>query len=342
MVAKPCAWLNDHLLIDNDGYTRPCCGETFEQSKISHISNGILTSFNDKKLIQLRQDLNEGFSEKTRNYCRRCEIAEKNNNDSLRTTTPFISNIREIKKIQFKLSNKCQLACAHCGPNYSSTWAKLNNITPHVISGNIITNEFLKEFEILFPNIDYLKFTGGEPFLDPDHWKLLEYIRKFDKSHCSLEYITNGQTLPKFELWEGFKNINCTVSIDGFNKTYEWFRRGSSWRVLNSNIDMLQKYSKLSISFSMTPYTVQDYFEVKNFYSSFPLYATQIIIPEYCSFSKFPKPVLSELYNFQNIPFAYNNSDDIGDLTVYKNWADKWDTRWNTQGLAKSIFYWYK
>lgn len=337
-----CAWLDNYLLIDNDGYTRPCCGETFIESRIAKISNGIMAAFNDEKIIELENNLLHGYSEKTKKYCRRCEYAEQKNNISLRLSTPKLSNKREIKKIQFKLSNKCQLACVHCGPIYSSTWAKLNNLTPHVISGNIITTEFLKEFEGLFPNVDYLKFTGGEPFLDPDHWKLLQHLKPFSKSHCTLEYITNGQTLPKFELWEGFKQVNCTVSIDGFNETYEWFRRGSSWEILNSNIETLKQHTNLAVSFSVTPYTIQDYFEAKEFYSAFPFYPNQVVIPAYCSFVKFPKSLLSQLTNFKDIPFAYNNSDNIGDIVFYQNWADSWDARWNTQSAAKNLFYWYK
>lgn len=341
MNSKPCAWVNDHLLIDNDGYTRPCCGETFEQSRISKISDGIVSAFNHPKLIQLKKDLEDGFSEKTRPYCRRCEITELNTNSSLRLNTSFLSSKREIKKIQFKLSNKCQLACAHCGPNYSSTWTKLLNIKPHVTSGNIVTEEFLNELSSIFDSIEILKFTGGEPFLDPDHWKILEHLKPLNRSKCVLEYITNGLVQPRYDLFEGWKAVNCLISVDGYEKTYEWFRRKSSWEELNANIETLKKHTNAAIIFSITPYTIQDYFASKRLFSDMPFYPNQVVIPEHCNFFKFPKSVLLNLPNIEQIPFALQIATDVDNLAFYKDYADSWDKKWNTYGQAKELFFWY-
>ncbi len=336
-----CAWLENYLLIDTDSFTRPCCGETFTPSQISNISNGILNSFNDPKLLSLRENIKQGFSETTRKYCRRCEISEKTTNSSLRLGTPFLSDKRELKKIQFKLSNKCQLACAHCGPNYSSTWAKLLKIKPHVISNPIITENFLTELDSIFENIEYLKFTGGEPFLDPNHWKILKYLKHKNKSHCTLEYITNGLTDPNYELWEGWKEIKCTVSIDGFKDTYEWFRRGSSWDQVNKNIEKLRKISNVTISFSLTPYTIQDYFKAKLYFKDFYFYTNQIILPVHCNFSLFPTDILTKLENIENIPYALETSNKAGNINFYRSWAKKWDLMWNTTGTAEKLFFWF-
>lgn len=335
-----CAWIENYLVIDTDGYTRPCCGETFEKSQISNIQNGILNSFNHSSLLELKNNLTHGFNEKTKPFCSRCEISEKKSNISLRTSTPFLSNKREIKKIQFKLSNKCQLACAHCGPNYSSKWAKILKIYPTIQNSNIITDKFLDELGSIFHQIDFLKFTGGEPFLDQTQWNLLKYLKKFNRKHCTLEYTTNGLIEPKYELWEGWKNVNCTVSVDGFENSYEWFRRGSSWNKLLTNVNKLSKNVETKISFALTPYTFQDYTKSKIFWNNYSFYAYPVIHPLHCNFFLFPKEQIKLLNNYLSIPYILDYSREKGNIKFYVNWANKWDEMWKTTGTAKKLFYW--
>jgi hypothetical protein len=181
-----CGWINNMMSIETDGWTRPCCLEVGKSARISNISDGITAAFNHHKLIQLQSDLNDGYSPKTRQYCYRCEKLESRNQLSMRVTTPIVPGERQLKTLQFKMSNRCQLACAHCGPDKSSTWAKLNNINPHVIESFTVTDSFLNELKELIPQLDVLKFSGGEPFLDPQHWKILDFLKTCDKSHCRL------------------------------------------------------------------------------------------------------------------------------------------------------------
>ena len=69
-----CAWINNHLVVETDGVTRPCCLETDKRAQISEISTGILKSFNHKRLLRLEQNLANGYSDKTDPYCRRCRF----------------------------------------------------------------------------------------------------------------------------------------------------------------------------------------------------------------------------------------------------------------------------
>jgi MoaA/NifB/PqqE/SkfB family radical SAM enzyme len=122
----------------------------------------------------------------------------------MRTETRLNHPTRELKILQFKMSNKCQLTCAHCGPDRSSGWAKLLNISPHVINAFEVTDIFLEELVKILPQLEVIKFTGGEPFLDPNHWKILEHLQSYDRSHCTLQYITNGISPARGELWHGW------------------------------------------------------------------------------------------------------------------------------------------
>lgn len=98
------------------------------------------------------------------------------------------------KKIEIAFSRTCQLACAYCGPSFSSTWA--NDITKNGsynlksntrfnkdIKDKIIpdsTNQYIDEFfkwwKDLKHDLQVLRFTGGEPLLQPRFWEFLDLL----------------------------------------------------------------------------------------------------------------------------------------------------------------------
>lgn len=328
-----CAWIENMLSVETDGWTRPCCLETSEQARISLIKDGIKNAFNNRKLIQLQSDLSHGYSEKTRFACTRCEQLELRNQESMRTSTPFVSETRELKVLQFKMSNKCQLACAHCGPDRSSTWRKILNIQPRVLDAFTVTDEFLLELADILPNLTTIKFTGGEPFLDPNHWKILEFLTSYDRSHCKLFYITNGLVKPKTELWNGWLNVDCSVSADGYEDTFNWFRRGANWIELVDAVHILSQKSNVSINYGITPYTVCSLDKAKNFWK-YKIDTYQVVWPKYSSLLDFPKKYLDNDSSF------YSAGNDNGNINFYRQWAMTWDQRWGTVGWANKLFSW--
>lgn len=329
-----CAWLENMMSIETDGWTRPCCLETNDAARISKISDGIRVAFNHPKLMQLREDLKDGFSEKTHYACNRCASLESRGQDSMRTTTRGAGgNTRELKVLQFKMSNKCQLTCAHCGPERSSGWRKLLDITPHVINSFEVTDEFITELKEILPGLSVLKFSGGEPFLDPRHWKILDALKDQNRSHCRLEYITNGLVTPRYDLWKGWGDVSCSVSADGFEETFNWFRRGADWNELVTSVDKLKDYSNVSINYAITPYTFESWPAANKFWK-YNINPYLIVTPKTSSFFQFPKRYIDE-----DIPFR-SAAADIGNIYFYKNWAKSWDTKWNTIGWSERIFKW--
>jgi organic radical activating enzyme len=236
------------------------------------------------------------------------------------------------------MSNKCQLTCAHCGPELSTGWKKFLNITPIVSDGFEITEEFLEELVQLLPQLTSLKFTGGEPFLDPTHWKILDHLKKYDRSHCTLQYITNGVSPFRPKLWEGWKSVNCSVSVDGFQESYEWFRRGAKWIDVVNGVDGLKKYTNVSINFAMTPYTIQDYYAAKSFWGTLDTYL--VVNPRHANLLSFPMKEIEQINNYQDIPHALSATGH--DTVYYKKWALMWDLKWNTIGWANKLFWWMK
>jgi hypothetical protein len=330
-----CSWLENMMSVETDGWTRPCCLETDNAARISNISDGIRVAFNHPKLMQLREDLKDGFSDKTRYACNRCANLESRGQDSMRTSTQFVSSTRELKVLQFKMSNKCQLACAHCGPDRSSTWRKLLDIQPRVLDAFEVTGTFLEELVEVLPNLEVLKFTGGEPFLDPNHWKILEHLKTVNRKHCKLQYITNGLVKPRYDLWDGWGSIECSVSADGFEETFEWFRRGASWPELVRSVTELENYSDITINYAITPYTIQTW-DAANEFWKYKIDNYLVVYPRSNSLFEFPKQLLKETDPF------YSSAADVGNINFYQQWATSWDNRWNTLGWSNQLFNWMK
>lgn len=333
-----CPWLNNYVVIETDGYTRPCCIAVNDQARIQNVHEGIENAFNDSKLVQLREELaKNGFNDFASKYCYKCKVVEDTNNLSVRQRTSKFSDKVEIKAIQFKMSNKCQLVCAHCNPILSSSWAKFEHIKPNITSGINLTTNFLKEIDELLPQLELLKFTGGEPFLDNTHWQLLEYLQKNpNRKNCKLEYITNGLVEPKYHLWDGWKSVIVSISVDGFESYYEWFRRKAKWDTLVKRIYDLKRVTDTYIIYSMTPYTISSFKDTKEFFKDIPLYTTVVVNPVYASLQYFPKRLLTE---YHDVPFSTFTTGDEN-LEMYINWAKSWDTRWHTPGWAEKLFNW--
>lgn len=336
-MTKPCAWIENMISFETDGWSRPCCGESDQLTRIANVKNGIVNAFNDSKLLELRKNLlDTGFSNLTDYACRRCRVLENLGQESLRNKTSFLTNERQLKVIQFKLSNRCQLTCAHCGPNLSTGWKKYLNIKPIVEQINV-DEKLLNELSILLPSLSCIKFTGGEPFLDPNHWKILNFLKSYDKSNCELIYITNGLVKPNIDLWKGWKKINCSISIDGFKETYEWFRRSASWHELIENVNYLKEHSNVKINYSITPWTANDFTKTKNFFNWAEISWSPVVFPPRSSITEFPKNI-AEKY-FINKEFI-NLTSRTSNLTLYKQFAKEWDIKWHTVGLSEKLFPW--
>jgi hypothetical protein len=54
---------------------------------------------------------------------------------------------------------------------------------------------------------------------------------------------------------------------------------------------------------------------------------------------RFPQRLIEQVPNWQSIPFTTGANSDAF-LSVFRNWAIKSDTQWNTVGLSTKLFNW--
>lgn len=180
-------------------------------------------------------------------------------------TMPF-----EIPTMELKLNNLCNLKCRMCHPADSTSWndwdqvedfyKKENNILVKIIEDNNLKRKpYLDKFEDNpkwwesleknLPNFRRVEFAGGEPLMDPQHYRILDMLKPY-ADNIQLKYATNLTMLGKgnrtvHEYWPHFKSIAVNVSIDGYGPSYEYIRGNASWIELIHNIEEIQKFPNI-------------------------------------------------------------------------------------------------
>ena len=178
--------------------------------------------------------------------------------------------------IDLKLGNICNLKCRICGSWSSSKWAqeeidyevekfKLHGINQYDRKKHLAYT-FLKEgawpresevfwdnLRTLLPNIKYLEFTGGEPFLIEQHFDLLRYAVEHDcAKNIEIHYNTNGTVFPdSHNLWSNFKHVEIAFSIDNVGARFEYERYGADWNKVQNNISQFAEICGKQISIQL-------------------------------------------------------------------------------------------
>jgi molybdenum cofactor biosynthesis enzyme MoaA len=173
----------------------------------------------------------------------------------------------EIATMEIKLNNLCNLKCRMCHPMDSTSWndwteveefyAKENNFMVKSIKDlNLVNKPYLDKFddssnwwnsfEKLLPYFRRVEFAGGEPLMDPQHYRILDMLKPYGHQ-IELKYATNGTTLgiskgrTIYEYWPHFKSIAVNISLDGIGPVYEYIRGNSNWSQVVENIKEIQK-----------------------------------------------------------------------------------------------------
>lgn len=181
---------------------------------------------------------------------------------SLRDWTP--NSEPSLKFIDFKLGNVCNLKCRICGSWSSSKWAQeeLDYGENPVAKKNLQEGGWPKKHPQFFEDVkqdlaeaEYFEFTGGEPFMIKNHFKILQYcVDKGYAKNQDIHYNTNGTQLPPqeiFDLWKQFKHVEIAFSIDDVGEQFEYQRHPAKWKEVNANLAEFKKRKTDNIDFQI-------------------------------------------------------------------------------------------
>ena len=252
---RPCC-LTDNEIIDN-------AGEKFDlnTANFAEIQNS-------QYMVDLRQDFLDGKKPQT---CRKCWREERSGRTSKRMHTldrlkhmlPDQEWTAEAKPLMFldlKLGNICNLKCRICGSWSSSTFAaeELANLGQDEDKKSSFHYTMLKqgawprenptfwnEIDQVVDQIQYIEFTGGEPFMIQEHFDMLQGLVERGVAHnIEIHYNTNGTQWPAHAeaIWKHFKTVEVAFSIDDMHERFEYQRSNAVWTEVVENI---QKFRDL-------------------------------------------------------------------------------------------------
>jgi sulfatase maturation enzyme AslB (radical SAM superfamily) len=189
--------------------------------------------------------------------------------DALRDdyTMPF-----EFPTMEIKINNLCNLKCRMCNPLDSTSWQDWDQVKPFYEKENNYlvptvaklvrkpgqyigpfddTENWWNSFEKLLPHFKRVEFAGGEPLMDPQHYKILDMLKPYGKN-IEIKYATNGTTLgiskgrTIHDYWSHFRSVAVNVSLDGIHDVYNYIRGNGDFSQVEANIKEIQKIPNVS------------------------------------------------------------------------------------------------
>jgi MoaA/NifB/PqqE/SkfB family radical SAM enzyme/SAM-dependent methyltransferase len=164
-----------------------------------------------------------------------------------------------------ELGNVCNVKCRSCNPISSSRIAAdpvqvAWTCPPPALGAN--GTAWYKRIDKLAEMIagaghetTMLSIIGGEPFLIPATWQLLdELVARGIAPSMHVGLTTNGQqrNARLADLAPHFRNFNVSVSIDGYGKLNDYLRYGSVWANIVETLDWLQTVPNVTVAIAPT------------------------------------------------------------------------------------------
>ena len=242
------------LTIRENGQVRTCCvGENIvldlnvdqidniEQSPLlQEIRNKMLLGEPDVKncVFCIKQEKNDGYSSLRNHYNTYYSDFDINNLD--------------LKFIDLRWNNTCNLSCMYCSPTYSNTWAdKLKTINLKPVKP--YQDELLAWILERAGHVKELMLVGGEPLLMKQNYELLKIL----PLDCRISIITNLsydlKNLPCLAdlLKRPPDNIVWNISVDNVREQFEYVRQGASWAQFTDNLEFLKQHWPNNCSINM-------------------------------------------------------------------------------------------
>jgi len=155
----------------------------------------------------------------------------------------FTSSGKYPTRMDFELSNTCNLECVMCNGYCSSSIRK--NREKKAPLPYPYDDAFVAQLEEYIPHLQYAKFLGGEPFLIDIYYQLWERIAAL--SPDCLMYVQTNATVLNEKVKKVLANgrFNIGVSIDSLEKEkLEAIRINSKFERVMENIQYFANYCK--------------------------------------------------------------------------------------------------
>ena len=292
----PLPWL--HLGTHPHGGVTPCCISDMTAGKNRARNYGedrdeffnlndhdIDTHMNSDYFKEIRKEMLNDMEPKA---CKRCYQEERKGIESKRVyeskiykdfDPTYASRITsedgsiplDLRFVELRLGNVCNVRCRTCNPASSSKW--LDDYKDIVEKADFVNkgylglnfpedfkwaedDNFYNDLYESAPNLEVLYINGGEPTLIKQHWTYLQKLVESGRSKdITLWYNINCTMLPPIalELWPQFKEARICLSIDDLEDRNAFIRTSTDWNAVLKTIDTLKQHEdKLTLRITQT------------------------------------------------------------------------------------------
>lgn len=246
----------------------------------------------------------------------------------------------DIRYVDLRLGNLCNLKCRMCNPYASNMWVKEWHLVEEALDPSEYERlskmdwpEVEKTWENLYSiadTVEEIYLTGGEPTIIKEQHRLLDYfINNGTAKNIRLKYNTNLTNVPKhlIDKWSKFKRVQLNCSIDAVGDLDRYIRYPSDWDTIQRNFETVRQLPNANIEIHCTvqmynilrldefikwaePYGHKIYFNILNH-------------PEYLNIRCLPKKLKVQA---QIALCRYKHIDKVQGIVDYMN-AEDWSNK---------------
>lgn len=321
----PAAWTS--LYVEPNGKVDYCCVGHNNLGNLNDV-NSVINILHGEKHRKVQQDMLDdrlisgcAWCNKGSNLLQRKYLEQfPDLNDPVYQVGSF-----NLRYLDARWSNTCNLACVYCSENCSSLWAQ--ELGLNIKIERDIKNNFLQYVLDNVETLEEVYLAGGEPLLMKENELLLEALSARNPN-CRILVNTNLLNLDTkiYQLLIGMPNVTWLVSFEAIGAEYEYLRYPGKWTDFEHNLMRLKQDVVLEkIQFNMVFLSLN----VMSFWDTIDWAHAQGFKPESMALSLYHNGVFLGPFAVQALDIEYRNQvikrmqqKDYTKLTGYQNIAD--------------------
>lgn len=289
------------ITVREDGSVRTCCngsvslGNVNEQPIEQIVNNDIHSS--------IKRDLLSNINHKN---CSVCLNQEKQTGvatlrDHYNSAYPELTD--QLKFLDIRWNNFCNLSCTYCTPQFSSTWG--SRLGSNV---KVIKHGYDKELELWIleksNQIKELMLVGGEPLLMKQNYALINKLSDDVRLSIITNLSYNLDSLPiKEKLFNRpLDNTIWNISVENYGEKFEYIRRGADWELFKNNLKLLVNNNPNNVNILMVfgIFTALTLLDTVKFYYSLGIKKLQVQMLHgnlFMNVFNYPGDIIELVYN---------------------------------------------
>ena len=286
------------------GHTNSCYHPPLHKIQLDDIANNPAGLHNTAHKREQRVIMLQNERPTECQYCWNMEDLGKMSDRHYRSGEPWAaehydeirtSNGRELdvtpSYVEVNFNHACNLRCSYCSPQFSSSWmdeaARLGPYPTHrphndpqyfqdvrrpipAREANPYVDAFWRWWPQLYPQLRHFRMTGGEPLMDRNTHRVLDYVIETPSPHLHLNVTSNFSVEEK--LWQSYldkvkricdgriEHFMQYVSLDAWGPQAEYIRNGLDfnllWDRVNQFLTEVPNYSSLTFIITMNNLSV--------------------------------------------------------------------------------------